>query len=355
MNLDRVEKIAAAVLYEGYILYPYRPSSVKNRQRWNFGALCPQSYSEAQGGTEAWTMQTECLVRGDEHAALDVKVRFLHLLSREVGQQTTPPTDVPEGAEPDFKIVAALEVGGRIYQTWQEAVEREVALHGFNPGELAAGAPRRQTFTFASTRETEPLREPGGETVGLVVRSQQSVAGAIETTAELVGEGLFKVTVRIFNRTALADAKLKSRDEALMRSLVSTHTILGVRGGEFVSLLEPPEALSEVAAACRNTGTWPVLVGEEGARDCMLSSPIILYDYPQIAPESAGDLFDGTEIDEILTLRIMTLTEEEKREMRGVDERARRILERTETLPAEQMLKLHGAMRGLDARKEDER
>jgi hydrogenase maturation protease len=87
----------------------------------------------------------------------------------------------------------------------------------------------------------------------------------------------------------------------------------------------------------------------------MLSSPIILYDYPQIAPESAGDLFDGTEIDEILTLRIMTLTDAEKREMRGVDERARRILERTETLPAEQLMKLHGAMRTLRPSEEDGR
>jgi hydrogenase maturation protease len=355
MNLERVEKIAAAVLYEGYILYPYRPSSVKNQQRWNFGALCPQSYSEAQGGTEAWAMQTECLVRGGEHAALDVKVRFLHLSSREVRQTTTSPANLPEGAEPDFQIVASLEVGGRIYQTWQEAVEREVGRPGVNLNALAAGEPRREAFAFPSTQETEPLREPGGHVAGVVVRSRQSIEGSIETAAERVGDELFKVTVRIFNRTLLADAKLKSRDEALMRSLVSTHTILGVSGGEFVSLLEPPEALTEVAASCRNTGTWPVLVGEEGERDCMLSSPIILYDYPQIAPESAGDLFDGTEIDEILTLRIMTLTEEEKREMRGVDERARRILERTETLPAEQLLKLHGAMRGLGPRKEDER
>src|ERR1044072_4737672 len=131
-----------------------------------------------------------------------------------------------------------------------------------------------------------------------------------------------------------------------MRSLVSTHTILAAQGGEFVSLLEPPPALTELAASCRNTGTWPVMVGEEGERDCMLSSPIILYDYPQIAPESAGELFDGTEIDEILTLRIMTLTDEEKREMRGVDERARRILERTETLHPEQMMRLHGEMKG---------
>src|SRR3982074_125326 len=80
-----VEKIADAVLYEGYILYPYRPSAVKNQQRWNFGALCPQSYSLAQGSTEAWTMQTECLAHVSAGTTLDLKVRFLHLLTRQVG------------------------------------------------------------------------------------------------------------------------------------------------------------------------------------------------------------------------------------------------------------------------------
>jgi hydrogenase maturation protease len=96
-----------------------------------------------------------------------------------------------------------------------------------------------------------------------------------------------------------------------------------------------------------------VLVGEEGQRDCILSSPIILYDYPQIAPESAGDLFDGTEIDEILTLRIMSLSDEEKREMRSVDARARQLLDRTESLSAEQFMRLHGVMKGVN-RKPDE-
>ncbi|MDX6710880.1 MAG: hypothetical protein QOH96_1896, partial [Blastocatellia bacterium] len=132
-----------------------------------------------------------------------------------------------------------------------------------------------------------------------------------------------------------------------------THTILSVREGEFVSLLDPPDECCEAAALCQNTGTYPVLVGEDGARDCILSSPIILYDYPQIAPESAGELFDGTEIDEILTLRIMTLTDEEKHEMRGADERARQILERTEMLPAEQLIKMHGAMRSLKPKEKD--
>jgi hypothetical protein len=355
MNLERVEQIADAVLYEGYILYPYRSSSVKNQQRWNFGALCPQSYGEAQGGTEAWTMQTECPVVGDERTVFDVKVRFLHLLSREVGRLSAPLSELEEGSEPDFETVAALEVGGHVYQTWQEAVEREVSLPGINLDELAAQGRRQQVFTFDAKREIEFLNEPDGATVGVIVRDRQAIEGSIEVRTERAGEHLFKVNVRILNLTPLEDAGLKSRDEALLRSLVSTHTILGVReGGRFVSLLEPPEEFREIAASCRNMGTWPVMVGEEGESDCMLSSPIILYDYPRIAPESAGDLFDGTEIDEILTLRIMTLTDEEKREMRGVDERARRILERTERMPAEQLMKLHGAMRSVRPRGEDE-
>jgi len=133
----------------------------------------------------------------------------------------------------------------------------------------------------------------------------------------------------------------------LLQSLVSAHTILGVRSGEFVSLLDPPPEFRDFAGGCRNIGAWPVLVGEPGQRDTLLASPIILYDYPQIAPESAGDLFDGTEIDEILSLRIMTLTDEEKREIRQSDERARQVLERTEAMPVEQFMKLHGAVRGL--------
>jgi hypothetical protein len=112
-----------------------------------------------------------------------------------------------------------------------------------------------------------------------------------------------------------------------------------------VSLLEPDESLSELASSCQNVGAWPVLVGAPGERDTMLASPVILYDYPQIAPESPGDLFDGTEIDEILALRIMTMTDDEKREMRNSDARARKILERTESLPMENLLKLHGTLR----------
>ena len=97
---------------------------------------------------------------------------------------------------------------------------------------------------------------------------------------------------------------------------------------------------------CQNLRTWPVMVGNKGERDAMLSSPIILYDYPQIAPESPGALFDGSEIDEILSLRIMTLSDDEKEQMRQ-DERTREILERTEALTPEQFMKMHGTIRDL--------
>ena len=327
MNLKLVERIVNALLYEGYILYPYRASAVKNRQRWNFGVIYPQDYSLSQGGAEASSMQTECLLLGDQRAKLDVKIRFLHLLARRVG------------AEP-------LEIGAAIPDAWQEAVEREVDARGIDLSEIVA-EPRRMTFAFPAMREETPALDSGGQAVGMTTRIQQPIEGTVEVAAERAGDGLFKVAVRILNLTPLEDASHKSRDEALMRSLISTHTILGVRRGEFVSLLDPPEAFREAAAGCRNIGAWPALVGEEGERDCLLASPIILYDYPQVAPESAGDFYDGTEIDELLTLRVMTMTDQEKQEMRLVDRRARQILERTETLSPERLMKLHGAVRSL--------
>ena len=149
------------------------------------------------------------------------------------------------------------------------------------------------------------------------------------------------------NETSLEEAHTLDRDLALLQSLVSTHTILGVHDGAFVSSIDPPEQFKDLAAGCRNVQGFPVLVGDQGATDAILSSPIILYDYPQIAPESPGDLFDSTEIDEILTLRILTLTDDEKRLMAAVDDRARALLERTEALAQDQLMGLHGTIRGL--------
>lgn len=279
MNAALVEEIANAVLYEGYLLYPYRSSAVKNRQRWNFGLVHPPAFGDVS------SMQTECLAQCPLGATLHVRVRFLHL----IGEQAMPR---------DVEVV--LPIGLK---------SMEARDFAFPPAE-----------------------------------DQEGIQGRIEIAVECLTGDLFRVRVVVLNTTAFEGTR---REDALKRSFISTHTILNLESGEFISLLDPPTEFRDHAAACKNTGTWPVLVGEEGAGDALLSSPIILYDYPKIAPESAGALFDGTEIDEILTLRIMTLTDQEKAEMASTDERAREILERTESMPPEQFLKLHGVLRGV--------
>jgi hypothetical protein len=140
-----------------------------------------------------------------------------------------------------------------------------------------------------------------------------------------------------------------SREEILRQSLISCHTLLTVRGGAFVSLLDPPAWAEAAARDCSNVHTYPVLAGEEGRRDLVLSSPILLYDHPRVAPESPGDLHDATEIDEILSLRTLTLTDEEKREARATDPRAAAILDRVDTMPPEVLGRLHGTVRSMSA------
>jgi hypothetical protein len=341
-----VEKIANAVLYEGYLLYPYRSSAVKNRQRWNFGVIYPRAYSEMQGGIEPFEMETQCLALGGPLTALAVRVRCLRLVERVAGYLAEPMPEMPNGLEASFVPAASIEIDGRIYETWQEAAECEMSLPAFRFAELAA-QPARRLFQFPATRTVEPVRDASGMVAGLIVRTQEPVECSIQISIDELQDGLFRIRVRIANHTPFTGAPEAGRQGALAGSLLSAHTILQVREGEFVSLLEPPPPFQEAAATCRNVGTWPVLAGDPEQRDTLLSSPIILYDYPQIAPESPGDLFDGAEIDEILSLRILTLTDEEKSAMRRSDERASRILERTETLPPEHFMKLHGALRGL--------
>jgi hypothetical protein len=348
VNTALVDEIVKAVLYEGYMLYPYRPSAVKNRQRFSFGVVYPRVYSEAHGGTDACMMQTECLALGNEDTQCTVHVRFLRMAARSVGKLLRHTSELSSVAERNIEKVERLEVDGKVFQTWQEAVEEEIELTEFNPSRLVA-QPMQRPFRLSAKQDIEAVRDERGLVVGVIYRDKATVAGTVELAAEQTKPDLFKLTTRISNDSRIEGFASVAREVALARSLVSAHTILGVRGGEFISLIDPPEALREFAKACQNVGTWPVLVGEAGQRDTMLSSPIILYDYPQIAPESPGDLFDSTEIEEILSLRIMSMTDEEKQEMRQSDARARKILERTEALPDEQFMKLHGAFRGLRA------
>ena len=329
--MDAAKKIAEAVLYEGYILWPYRRSARKNQQRWTFGGVYPREYSEARGGDDPWLMQTQCLVSGNEDSAVEVKVRFLHVTERKVVQKKG------DGRE----FVEELRVGGDLYLPWDEATEREISVGRFSIHDLLESSTRVAIDIPGGSTE-EPLVEPDGEVAGVLVRSWRALAGTVKVEAERLQDELFKLTVRITNTTPWEG---EDRESTLRRTFVSTHTTLEVEGGEFVSLTDPPEELREFAEGCENLKTWPVLVGEEGDTNMLLSSPMILSDYPQIAPESPGDLFDGGEIDQLLILNILTLTDEEKEEMRASDPKGREILERCESLSPEELMNLHGTIR----------
>jgi hypothetical protein len=299
---DPVRAIADAVLYEGYILWPYRRSALKNRRRFTFGGVYPPAHTQAHPDDPA-IMRTEVLYTGDD--VPEVTVRFLQVVERTV---------LDERGE----AVDELVVDGERYSTWEEAVEREVA--GARPIAVPAG------------RETEDLG------AGCVVRAWEALDGVVEVDAAPVAPGVRRVSVTVRNTTPFPSG---SREDALKRTFCSTHTLLRA-GADFVSLTDPPPELAEAAAVCRNIGTWPVLVGD--ART-VLSSPIILEDYPRVAPESPGDMFDGGEIDQLLILNILALTDEEKGEMAATDARAREILERVQALTRDQLMALHGAIR----------
>jgi hypothetical protein len=356
MNLPQVNRIVEAALYEGYILYPYRPSSKKNVQRFTFGRVYPHAYSVAQNGAEPFTMKTECLaIRENEHSRVEVDVRFLQIVARNVLELPEPLLELPKDLDPgSLKVVPQLRVGNQRYSAWQEAVEQTMTLPAQTLQQIC-GSPCRVPFNFLSSSDLEPIRNLQGSIVGLMQRQRETLLGAIELTAEELDPRVIKITADIANQTPVSESDLKNQDAVLMRTFASTHTVLHLEGAQFVSLMDPPPAFRESARSCKNEGTWPVLVGDEeaGDRSTMLSSPIILYDYPKIAPESPGELFDGTEIDEILTLRVMTMTDVEKQEMRQSDERARQVLERVESLGDEELLRMHGAIRDLRSLDDD--
>ena len=282
-TFERARQIADAVLWEGYVLYPYRASSSKNRVRFQWGIV---------GVAEQPAMTTTVLVEHDRTAHVDVRLRFLHLRRRDDG--------------------------------WDEAVERHVDVSV----ELVDGA-----------AETHPVR------VDSDGPGQMPIDATIRTTVKRTGS-LTSLRVDIDNLDG--DRAGEARDDLLLTAMIGTHVLFATPVDSFVSLLEPPDWASGAVGECVNQRCWPVIVGPSPRRDLMLGSPVILYDHPVVAPESPGDFFDGTEIDEMLTLQVQTLTDEEKDEARRTDPRAAAIIDRCEAMSTETQASLHGGMLAAD-------
>ncbi|MCF2534757.1 hypothetical protein K6168_03580 [Streptomyces sp. FB2] len=350
-DFEQVGAVADAVLYEGYLLYPYRRSSVKNRVRWQFGVLFPRDWVEADGpvtptvsgSADSWYQRTECLVRTRRpDAAVRVRLRYLQMQRKQVQEPG------PDGGHRDVPSLRTAD--GTVHLTFDEAVPREA--------EITLRLDER-----AHQGTTVPVGAPGGTDVeplpgdaGRVVRVREELRGSVTVAAERLAPDLVRLQVRTIH-TGLAPAPRTARDGALRGAFIAAHTLIGGDGVEFVSLIDPPAALHDEARACRNEFTFPVLgrvlggvssLGDDPpTARVVLSAPIILPDHPQVAPESPGDLHDAAEIDEILTLRTMLLTDEEKREARATDPRAAAILDRVDTMPPEVFARLHGAVRSL--------
>jgi hypothetical protein len=310
VNLDAARRIADAVLYEGYILYPYRASAQKNRSRWQFGVVMAPGYA-AVDPSESSVTRTECVLEHSGQPSVQVILRFLQVQRRSA-----------EGTAPGQR-------------TWDEAVEHEL--------EFTAG-----TADLLGPGLVSAFSVPGGEDhePGSAVRRREPLAGAVSVrTTPVPGPWrAVRLQVQVENRTA-AEPAPALRDEALPTALVAAHVIMSVSGGEFISMTDPPEWAKPAVAECENVGSWPVLADPDGGRRIMLASPIILYDHPELAPESPGELYDGTEIDEILTLRTLALSDEEKLEARATDPRAAALIDRVESMDAQTMERLHGTIR----------
>ena len=333
MNTRLAEEIADAVLYEGYVLYPYRASASKNRFRWQVGLVTPRSYAEAVG-SDPWFVQTECLAEIDRGTRLSVRVRCLHQQQRRIERRDSDGTR--------WDAVQDLVVDGKQLISWDEAVVAD-----FTRASLPIDSTRQQwtwPWILEMASESEAVHDGAGRLTARVLRRRNRVETSVRIETESSGS-IAKIRVRVENLTPCTASSLAEREEAVRLSLAGTHTMLAIENGAFLSLLEPPASAAARAAACVNTHTFPVLVGPPGSRGLVLSSPIILYDYPTIAAESPGDFCDATEIDELLMLRVKTLTDDEKREARATDQRSAAIVDRCDTVSTDAMSQLHGAVR----------
>ncbi|CAM5598582.1 hypothetical protein AB0F92_21165 [Kitasatospora aureofaciens] len=300
-------RIADAVLMAGYELHPHRVSEAENRLRRQFGVLVPPEYT-AQGGEHSH-QRTECVMEAQYDDRLAVELRFLRAQRRTVEQA------VKGGG---FEPVEELELADRVLVECDEAVEERIEL--LLSVEELTGEVVQHGFRLPGVGSTELLHERGSA-VGRLVRRREQVDGLVRLRVEEL-PGRYRaqrLTVEVENASTWTPPRGAGREEALPRSLLSTHLLLALEHGRFLSVADPPDWARSAVERCRNERTWPMPAGPDGGYQVVLSSPILLEDHPPIPPESPDALYEATEIDEIRALRTATPTDRRKREPRGSD------------------------------------
>ena len=342
MSLAEVRRVADAVLYEGYILYPYRASAQKNRSRWQFGVLMPPGYAAADP-SESSTMRAECVFEHHGQPAVEVTVRFLQVQRRRTdGAAGHPAPDPAQDPGSPGRMGRGRRAGSHVDRA-------QPALLGERHRHPVHRAGRRGHRDDVRRTRRPPPRAPDRDRVGARDPAAGPVAGRQADSPGNKRIGVPAAFGELGCDRRAEGAGRPREDTALPGAFVAAHLIITVSGGAFLSMTDPPEWASPQVSACQNTGCWPVLAGAEGSREVMLAAPIILPDHPQVARESPGELYDGTEIDEILTLRTLALSAEEKAAARATDPRAAALIDRVDAMDAPTMAQLHGTIRAMSA------
>lgn len=326
-----IEKITATVLYEGYSLFPYHRSAIKNQKPIPIGVIYPGDYHKYSGHASA-CMQTECIAIGNASSSLHISLRFLSL---------KPVTIFEKNIDGDFERVAELTIGDRLYQTGWQTIERNIDTEELLIYELCK-SPKIVSFTFIEESGEEILYDGYGKAAGKKSFLISETNGSVTIFAsQIAGEKKgFKLQIIVKNETPVAGADKLSREDISVQSFLSTNTILSLQQGEFISQQNPPKEWGEEAEKCTNINTWPILIDKQNST--ILSSPIILYDHPVINPKSKVDLFDSLEIEEALMLHFAAMSDDEKKRIAESDEKLESMLKKVGDLTPESMLNLHG-------------
>ena len=283
---EQLETLVSSLLYEGYALYPYTPGATKNATPTPFGIVYPPAYAALNAATHDH-LRLECVLEVDGEATVAAGFRF-------------------------------LQASGERHK----ATERRVEVAPARLAELAAGGIGIE-FEFAG---------------------EATMRGRARMRGESLGDGLFRVRACIHNTTELepdAVAEMQ-RPEALVASMLSTHVVIETSAGRFVSPLERDGAAGAAVAASASVNTFPVLASPDD--DAVLGAAIVLPDHPQIAPQSLGNLFDNTEIEEALLLHVQALSDSEREAIADQDPAVREMIERAAAATPEEVFSLHGLM-----------
>ncbi|MGX7677746.1 hypothetical protein ACSMXN_02480 [Jatrophihabitans sp. DSM 45814] len=342
--IDLARNVADTVLYEGYLLYPYRASAKKNQIRWQFGVLGPPG--ARSGASEPASLGAQCVLAGAEDASVTLHLRFLQLQARRVQQ-------LIEGS---FVATTELLAAGETWTSWDEAVPQEISIGPLLLKDLVDQ--KALPVRVPESEQIEAITADGETPLGRLVRRRESLLAEVLIRALPLAmtpvqgdpaKRCFQLDVRVQNQTPGEPA---DRASASALSFLGTHLLLESAQSRFISLLDPPPWAAAAIDACSSERCWPIMASDDD--DIMLISPIILYDHPELAAQSPGALFDATEIDEILTLRVMTMTDTEKAEARATDPHAAAIIDRCDAMSAADLQSLHGILRdphGLDDRR----